>query len=241
MKGIKYKVDALSRVLVLRSEMDMIEVQQDFDKNLQFTNNKTLLQSLTDGLTGSFLSACLRLTGLHAATKESQDSSDTEYSSVRRQTTTDTYQVSANSINNETTSLGTVTEDEEDGTNRPMSTTSISPFLVPVSPLSGPLENAESFDISASSSLPPQADPTATIITPSSLTGAAQSSSLKGVRHASFEPDKLAAFIKTRINDTTVNKIWPHVDPKSTGEIKKENLLTSLVLVCGLFQTFLAK
>ncbi|ETO18818.1 hypothetical protein RFI_18428, partial [Reticulomyxa filosa] len=94
MKGVGYKADMLTRVLVLRSEMDMGEIQQEFDKSPQHTNNKTLLQWLTDDLTGSFLSACLRLAGLYAA-KDNGNDSDTEYSAIRRQTTVDPHAISA--------------------------------------------------------------------------------------------------------------------------------------------------
>ncbi|ETO00859.1 hypothetical protein RFI_36579 [Reticulomyxa filosa] len=66
----------------LRSEMDMGEIQQEFDKSPQHTNNKILLQWLTDDLTGSFF---VRLRWQH---------SDTEYSAIR-QTTVDPHAISA--------------------------------------------------------------------------------------------------------------------------------------------------
>ncbi|ETO23198.1 hypothetical protein RFI_13989 [Reticulomyxa filosa] len=89
MKGVGYKADMLTRVLVFRSEIDMGEIQQEFDKSPDQTNNKTLLQWLTDDLSGSFLATCLRLSGLHS-TKAHANDSDTEYSTVVRNRATTT-------------------------------------------------------------------------------------------------------------------------------------------------------
>ncbi|ETO09611.1 annexin VI isoform 1, partial [Reticulomyxa filosa] len=213
MKGVGYKADMLTRVLVLRSEIDMGEVQQEFDKSPDQTNNKTLLQWLTDDLSGSFLSTCLRLSGLHSTKPHSNDS-DTEYSNVRQKTTT------ADLAND------AMTEDEDENITDTSRT----------APLSSSYGGEQSPQPLSTTSIGNDTDTE----TPRKSAEDSKKASITRTP-LSFKVDEFASFVQKRMNDATVNKIWAHLDADNSGEIEKEELLSLLVFTCVLFQAFVAK